>query len=193
MKVTRTSDHAGMSLLEMLGYVAVLGVVINLAASVFVNSSRLSALCTAALDRVAAVEEIRDEFTASVRESYRIRTSVGRYRTGTDYVVLDMARVPEDESTRRYVVFGPIESESRLSKLVIIDQGGTLSAEMFVTYRQELDSIQFSYDSDDVGTARLVTIEIEPKDIVGRGNKPPPHTFAAAMRGVATRGWEDGL
>jgi len=184
-KVTRTDKYAGMSLLEVLGYLAVVGVVINLAASVFISSSRLSVLCTAALDKVVAIEEIHDGFTTAVHESSRVCTGVGEYRTGAGHVVLEMAQVSDEEDTRRYVVFGPIGSDSRLSRLVIVEQDGTSSVESFSTYRQELDWIRFSYDSDDVERTRMVAMKIEPKEAVDRGMKRPPYTFVAAMRAVA--------
>ena len=174
-----------MTLIEVLGYVAVIAVVINLATSVFIRSSRLAALGTGALDRVNAVEDIRDGFIAAVRGSSGVSAGIGDHRSGSDRVVLTMPQRSGEDAVRRYIVFGPLRSDSRLSKLAVIEQDGKLSAESFVTYPQDLDSIRFSYDTVDSSESRLVMMDIETKRTVDRGRKRAPCRFAAAMRSVA--------
>ena len=174
-----------MTLIEVLGYIAIIAVVINLATSVFLSSSRLSAIGTAALDSVNAVEDIRDGFTSAVHRSSGVSAGIGEHRSGSERVVLTMPRGSDEEAAHRYVVFGPLSSDSRLSKLVVIEQDGKLSAESFVTYSQALDSIRFSYDTADSSEAKLVMMDIETKRTVDRGRKRAPCRFAAAMRSVA--------
>ena len=170
MQMTRTgsADRAGMTLLEVLGCIAILAVVINLAASVFITSTRLSVLGTSVLDKMCAVEDIRSEFVGAVRASTRVCSSVGKYRSGPDQIVLQMAQPGDQKGVKRYVVFGPIGSDSRLDKLVILEKDGKHTAERFVTYPIDLESIQFRY----------------------KRNNPPLHRFTAAMRNVSAAGRE---
>jgi len=181
----KRAGRKGMTLIEVLGYVAVIAVVINLATSVFIRSSRLAAMGTGALDTVNAVEEIRDEFTAAVRRSSGISARIGEHRSGSDRLVLTMPQLAGEEGVRRYVVFGRLSSDPRLSKLVVVERDGSLSAERFVTYRQDLDSIRFRYDMEDLREAKLVVMEIKTKRTVDRGKRQAPYGFTAAMRAVA--------
>ncbi|GAG14139.1 unnamed protein product, partial [marine sediment metagenome] len=181
----RRAGYKGITLIEMLGYIAVIAVVINLATSVFIRSSRLAAMGTGALDRVNAVEEIRDGFTAAVRRSSGISAGIGEHRSGSDRVVLTMPQLAGEEGVRRYIVFGLLGDDPRLNKLVVVERDGNLSAESFVTYRQDLDSIRFSYETEDLREAKLVVMEIETKRTVDRGKRRAPYRFTAAMRAVA--------
>ncbi len=188
MRLTRSAGKAGMTLLELLGCVAILAIVINLAASVFISSTRLSVLGTSALDKMWAVEEIRGEFVGAVRTSSGVCSGVGKYRSGTDQIVLETARPGDQKGVKRYVVFGPIRSDSRLDKLVIMEKDGKQSAERFVTYPLDLDSIQFKYDSNVPDRAHLVSLEINVRNEGSKQKTGRLHRFSAAMRGVPVAG-----
>ena len=185
MRPTRSAGKAGMTLLEVLGSVAVLAIVINLAASVFISSTRLSALGTSALDKMWAIEEIRSEFVSAVRASSGVRSGVGKYRSGTDQLVLETTRSGDQRGVKRYVVFGAIGSDSRLDKLVVLEKDGKQSAERFVTYPLDLDSIQFKYDSNVPGKAHLVSLEINIRNEGSKQKTGRLHRFSAAMRGIS--------
>jgi len=188
MRRTGSAGKAGMTLLEVLGCVAILAIVINLAASVFITSTRLSALGTSALDKMCAVEDIRSEFVGAVRTSSGVCSGVAKYRSGTDQLVLQIAPPGDQKGDKRYVVFGPIGSDSRLDKLVILERDGKQSAERFVTYPLDLDSIQFKYDSDVPDRAHLVSLEISVRNDGNKHKTGRLHRFSAAMRGVSAAG-----
>jgi len=174
----------GMSLLEVLCAAVLLAVVINLAARTFISSSRLAAFGTAALDKMVVLDTIHNDFVASVRGSGRLCSGIGRYRSGRDTVVLEMPQSVDESDVRRYIVFGPIESESRLSRLQIVEQGGEARVERFVTYRQALDSIRFSYDSDEIENVRQITMDIETRKVGNRSGTRPVNRCIATMRAV---------
>jgi hypothetical protein len=119
----------GMSLLEMLGYVAVLAVLFNVAAGAFLACSRLSAKGTTALDRSEAVEEIRAEFTEAVRGGSRIVPGVCSFRTGPEQVVLEMPSNHEEPNVKRYTVLGFLGKEARVSRMRISERYGNAPAE----------------------------------------------------------------
>jgi hypothetical protein len=188
MRLTGSPDRAGMTLLEVLGCIVILAVVINLAASVFITSTRLSVLGTSALDKMCAVEDIRSEFVGAVRASSAVCAGVGKYRSGPDQIVLQMAQPGDQKGVKGYVVFGPIGSDSRLDKLVILEKDGKHTAERFVTYPLDLDSIQFKYDSDVPHESRLASLEISARNNGNKQNNPLLHRFTAAMRNVSADG-----
>jgi hypothetical protein len=185
IRIKRSPNRAGMTLLELLGCAAILAVVINLAAQVFITSSRLSVLGTTSLDRAGVVEDIRDEFVAAVRQSSAIRSSVGNYRSDSEQLILALSPSARGGNAKRYTVFGYIGSESRLSKLVISEKDGAYAAERFVTYPVDLESVRFTYGRSVPQKARLVSLELRVKNEGSRREADVAHTFTAAMRGVS--------
>jgi hypothetical protein len=75
-----------------------------------------------------------------------------------------------------------------LDKLVILEKDGKHTAERFVTYPLDLDSIQFRYDSDVPHESHLASLEISVRNNGSKRNTPPLHRFTAAMRNVSADG-----
>lgn len=182
MNFRAARSGTGTSLLEMIAYVAIFGVVINLSVSVFVTSSRLSAFGIRALDQVGRIEEAGRVFTRAVRSSHGVSGSVGRYRTGPEQLVLQ-ATDPSG-STTRYIVLGPIQSPSKLSKLVISEDNGGYTLESLVTYALDLGSVAFTYDAADPRDARLVTMDLTTGAATPQQTEKGLRRFNAALRGI---------
>jgi len=123
------SSAAGTTLLECLGYIAMLGILINLAAGLFVTCMRLNGYGTDALDRIAAREELREGFVDTVREATRVINGIGPYRTSPDCVVLALPRLAGAPLEGRYAVLGPIRTNSRLTRLVVRKTNGVFEPE----------------------------------------------------------------
>jgi len=183
VRMRQGQSVAGMSLVEVLGCIAILGVVINLGASVFITSTRLCALGTTALDRMHVVEEIRDGFTGTVRESCAVVPTLSEYRSGNEQVILEMA--PTGRSEKRYAILGRFGCGSRLSRLVVVGEDGNYSVETFRTYPLDVDKIRFGYDKSAVQDVRLVSIEFDIKDEGQKRNKRTAHKFTASMRAIS--------
>lgn len=180
---------AGLSLLEMLGYVAIITVVINLSLSVFLSASRLSAVGTVALDRLTMVEYLNAEFRRTVREAGAVVPDVGAFETGPEHVVLAMPPRPGQSETARYVVFGEIGREKRLSRLEIIEKHGEYTTEAYSTYALPVESLRFEYDRDDPTRARLVTLEVDALNARKEIRKPPvTYRFVGALRSARAAG-----
>jgi hypothetical protein len=129
---------------------------------------------------MTGIEEIRTEFSDTVREAVGIRIRAGSYGTGPDTLVLEL---PCNQGTR-YAVFTRTDSAQQLSKLVFIQQDGKFSPEHFITYRPNLHKVRFEYDAADVVQARRVLLYLE----IDKGVEPKTpslgHTFYAAVRAV---------
>ena len=180
--------ECGMTLLEMLAYVAVLGILLNIAAGALMMCSRLSVKGTTAVDRANAIEEVRTEFTETVRAASAVRAGVCDYRTGPDQVVLEMPPGPDEPQARHYTVLGFLGTESRMSRLRIKEQDGNFSAEGLDTYRLPIESLKLSYDASEPANAHLVTIEVDVKDDRPIRGEPVLHRFSAAPRGIGKGG-----
>ncbi|HIJ65942.1 MAG TPA: hypothetical protein HPP77_08310 [Candidatus Hydrogenedentes bacterium] len=176
-------NAAGMTLLEVLGYVALIGVLINLGAGLFVTCLRLNAYGTDALDRIREIEYVREGFMQTIHEASAVCAGVAAYRTGPNQLVLELPAAPEDARVERYAILGPIRTDSRLTKLVIRGKQGEFEAEYCETYPRELDTITFDYDAENIENARLVTIEVTAKTGEAR-RLPARYAFSAALRSI---------
>ena len=181
---SRRERTAGTTLIEMIAYIAVLGVMISLCLSIFVTTSRLSLIGTGTLERMTGVEEIRKGFSETVREAVGVRAEAASYRTGPEVLVLEL---PCDHGAR-YAVFSRPGPDQRLSKLVFTEREGEFSPEHFVTYQQNLRTLQFAYDAANMAQTRRVSLRLE----IDKGVEPkipsPGHTFYAAIRAVDAGG-----
>jgi len=169
-------------LIEMLAYVAILAVGVNLCGSLFVTGSRLSALNTLVLDRLNGMAEIEREFTQAVRESYGVVPGVGNYTSNDVHVVLETETT---KGQRRYVVLGPLHDEEHLSKLVLLERDGVLEPEAMTTYRLPLVRMDFSYPP---GGGRGVQLDAMTQRERGERRKSMlERRFVAAPRGIKER------
>lgn len=108
------SETAGTTLLEMIAYVFILGIVINLCAQVFLSSSRLAAVeGGGAIERIETLDGMERDFRETVRECNGVVTDVAGFACDEKQAVL---RLPDGE---RFVVFGAPEGVQRLCKRTI--------------------------------------------------------------------------
>ncbi len=185
MKSSRTST-AGMTLLECLGYIAVFSVVINLGLSIFVSSTRLATLTTVALDRLNAVEDVREAFSRTVHEGAEVVSGIESYATGAEQLVLTYPPTPESDGWRRYVVFGRITSSAGLGRLDILEKNGTSKVDSLVNYALPVKTIEFKYDTERPTKARLITLEVDVPMSTSKDPRPPRmYRFASALRGIS--------
>ena len=178
-----SSQHraGGYSLLETLVYVAVLGIVLNIFASIFASNTRLSAVNTLALNRLRGIDEVQRVFRDAVREASGVAVGIGDYRSGEEQLVL---RVPQEEGTR-YIVLGALREDGRLCRLDVIERDGKLEAGYMATYPQVLSELRFVYDADKSGAAPLIAMEaVIRKEAGERAGRHVVHRFMGSPRAV---------
>ena len=158
----RTMRTEGMTLIEMLVYVAILGVILNVCLVLFINSTRLSLIGMQGLERFNGTERIRAEFTETVRRSDSVVAAVGAYRTSEEVVIVRLSKNHSDDAKTQYAVWGRIGKEDAFARLVLSEEENNLSIERFTPYALEMDGISFAYDQTPVEKARLVTLTISP-------------------------------
>ncbi len=96
----------GYTLLELLAYLSIFAVAINLAGSLFVSATRLHMLGDDAIARMQAVDEIAAAFTGAVHESLGVVESADGYVTSDDTLVLQL---PDT----RFAVLGRLRGDDR--------------------------------------------------------------------------------
>ena len=180
MRINKQLYNSGMSLLEVLGCIAVLGIIINLALSLFLDASRLNVLGTEALDKLRQTEEIRREFQEAVRECISVCEQAGSYKTGEDQLVLRAHPDAINGEEERYVILHTVQSPKRLRKIVLVKKNGILEGASVVTYPLEVDLARFTIDKQN-----LVSMDITLKRNSDRSKREPTiHRFTSFMRGV---------
>lgn len=183
---TYSQRESGYSLIEMLGYIAVLAVVINLSVSLFISTTRLSANVSLAFDRIEGIEEIREEFTSIVHEASSISPGVASYVTSEDRLVLVLPPLPGEEGASRFAILGELKGDGRFAKLILTARDGVFDTEYLATYGQEFTSQRFTYDTARPEEARLVRLELEVNNEGMKNTIPTINTFAASPRGLGS-------
>ncbi len=171
-------------------YVAVLAGTVDLAASVFMSSTRLSAMGKAALARIDAQEDIRADFADTVRMAQGVREGIGHYQSNAEQLVLALPPNPGQEDTRRYAVFGLLPEKQQFYRLVLVEEAnGDLRPDRAKSYARHFEQIQFDYgDSDNGIGARMISLSLEPVR-KKRGNRPPTiYRYCVAMRNFSGEG-----
>ncbi len=180
----RRDRRAGLSLVEVLMSVMIITMILTTFGKVFVSSVQLSALNALSLDRVLAASEVRREFTALVRASHGVAPRVGNHETGQDRIVL---RMPSADGPARYAVFGAIRGDNRLSRMDLVDDGGTFQIERLQTYALRVAEPVFTVAPPQRGGAVRISLEFQLRPDDGeRMPRPMKHHCIASPRGADT-------
>jgi type II secretory pathway pseudopilin PulG len=143
MMKRKRNKRSGYSLLEMLGYIAVLGIGINLCGGLLITGSRVNTLMTETLDRMEGIAEIESAFRASAGRASEVVDGTGAFKTSENTLVL---RVPGADGAARYIVLGPVLDPDRLSRIELVEKNGALENVWTKTYRQPVAYLRFDIE-----------------------------------------------
>jgi len=178
----KSRNEQGYSLIEMLAYVIVLGIIINISAPLFVSAMRLSKVGEAASDRLKGVEEIRSRISERVRGAVRVVPSTLDFESGEEQLILEM---PDDPVARR-VVFGTFNHPNQVSRLELIKEDGQWVPDFLATYRQRITGLRFTYDTVEPTDAALVRFVVEIDNKGMTNTVPAENLFAVALRSTGS-------
>ncbi len=174
-------NRAGYSLLELLVYVAVFAVAVNLFVSLLGTGSQLSALNTLSMSRMEGVREVQEEFTEFTRRASAVVSEVGEYKTGADRLVLKMPQAQEGEFD--YAVLGVLRESNRFAVMGLTEKEGAMEVVYMKTLRQPLETLEF--DVNQGGARPLVNLRVKVLGEEGERKQPFVEHFASATpRGV---------
>ena len=181
MNGRKKSQSGGYSLLEMLVYVAVLAVGINLFVSALSSGSRLSAVTTLQLGRIEGIRDVQDTFTGLVRRAAAVVPEAGAYTTGGQTVVLRMP--PGQPEGFSYIVIGAVRDPERFSVLGLNEAGDVWTSDYLRNLRQPLSQLRFEVNTDGVRPVVAMTVQVK-RDEGERGAEALVHRALATPRGA---------
>jgi prepilin-type N-terminal cleavage/methylation domain-containing protein len=171
--------NGGMTLFECMCALAVLTVLVSVLSQTFISTTRLSAASNRALDRVRYTAEIRDAFSAAVREAGRVADGVQDYKTGGDCLVLELSPAA-DTGARRYAVLRRTEA-GKFVRLDIEERDGVCTTTYLKTYALWTMAVRFKATAD----ARLVSMEMDVQNAAQSPNRPAVvYRYSATMRSM---------
>ena len=177
-----TADNRGYTLLELLAYIFVLAIIVNMSVTLFLNAKRLSILGEMAFERIIGVDEIGREFTNAVLQSDEIVNALNAIVTDEECLILSQPV----EAGRRYVVFRAVDEGRYLRAEEYAEDGEGLSLEKLKTFRLPIAGLRFEYGSERPEQSRTVRLRLY-IDTKGTPNTTPSENLFIA----SLRGWRD--
>jgi hypothetical protein len=177
----QTSRNAGIALLETLGYIAILGVLINLALSTFVSAGRLTSLGNAARSRIEGISELDRGFRGAVREAVGTEVRAGVYEASETVLVLRLPDGPNGE--RRHTVVGDLRGTGRLARVTFSENGSESRIESATTYTPMI----LKHGFKQAGNGRLITLTVTIDNAGFANTIPAENTFVASMRAAGAQ------
>ena len=162
-------DAAGYTLIELLAYLSVFAVVVNLAGSLFVSAGRLRMMGNEALERMQALDEMGRRFTDAVHESSGVAREADGFTTSDETLVLNL---PHD----RYAVMGRLRGDDRFVTMKFA-AGAPGTPEFLKTFSYPVEHMIYS-----VGARGDVTMRVRLRNDAPHGGAE--HTFVAMPRSV---------
>ena len=178
----RLRRNEGYTLLEMIAYIGLMAVVINLAAGAFLNQHRLNIAGVEALDRVREMDRLSGDVRGLIRQAEAVLPEGAGWTTSEEALVL--ALPPQGEDGDRIAVLGLLGPEDRFGWVIfegetVIRAGG---------YRLDFEEARFTFDAGDPVSARRVTLELTPAYTFGEKREPFPRYVTGALRNA--RSWD---
>jgi type II secretory pathway component PulJ len=181
MKTPKRSSRrrAGFTLIELLMYTIGLAIIVNLCATMFVSSSRISGVGTSAMKRMEDLQEVHQGFLKAIREAEGIADQVASYRSSEDQLVL---RLSPSEGQARYGVIGRLRSDTHLSYMEFTQEGDTFEPDSLHTWQLPIAKATFSYNQTQPWDATLIQLDVTPESVFADGKDSQVRRFIAAPR-----------
>lgn len=172
-------NNAGYSLLELLAYVFILGIIVNLSVSLLLTTKRLTDVGELAFDRIRTVEEIGREFRSAVRASSMVVAELNATQSDGSHLVLAQFGL----NGPRYVVFRMSEDGEFLSIEEYAKPDGEFVLEKLKTLALTGTAVRFEYTAAEPAAARTVRLVVDIDNEGTRNTVPAENVFVASLRG----------
>ncbi len=178
------NGQLGITLVEILAYAAVMLVVINLGATLFVSVLRMHDAGTTALEQAQVLRHFNAEFRRVVSESVALRPAAGAFETSEGVAVLELPPDPANGEAR-YAVFERIEHDDGfgLRRLVLQQTPEGLEAAYMKTYQIPFKALAFEF-GDENAPARAVTVRFALSSEDNPQRAAPERIITTALGGI---------
>jgi prepilin-type N-terminal cleavage/methylation domain-containing protein len=174
----RMNSQRGMTLIEVLAYVAVFAITINLLSVAFIDTTRFVRYADKRLETAGQIDELVSTFQQDLRSAAAIVAAAGDYQTGPDTLVLSAPAFGEG----CYLIYMLEPRLKRLARMVLEEQDGRLVPLNIKSPRIELEDVRFTYDSQETSRARYVNAEFVPGGWHDPRKTVQPISVVAALR-----------
>lgn len=171
----------GYSLLEMLGYVAVLAIGINLCGSLLITGNRITSVVTGQLDAIHGIEETEQLFVNAVHCADGLEEHIGGYTAGVNTLIL---RSVEPDGSTRYILLGNLMGPHCFSRMDLVSRNGKLELDSMKTAGQMVEYCRFSADTSNAVPVMSMTLKRKAEQGEPE-NRIMEHHFMATPRGIA--------
>mgnify|MGYP003646086873 CR=1 FL=1 len=182
MNEKKRHRQRGFSLLELLVYIVIFAMGVNLCVSALGTGARLSSTTALQLGRIEGIRAIQETFTGYVRRAAAVSPGAGGYNTGPDRVVLQMP--PDQPEGFDVLVLGAVRDPSLFSVLGLKNVEGTWTEVYMKTLRQPLGKQELTIDHS--GIRPLVSLDLQ----VGQEEGERARTFLVHRSSAVPRGME---
>ena len=162
----------GYTLLELLAYVAILAVFLNITAGLYLSTNRLMVRSDLAIDRASGIAEIETAFREAVASASTIADAVGPLRSDESLLILRRASITEE-----WIALGAITSPNRFSVATYALVNGAPEMTSLKTFSQPILRSKFIADAS--SPLLRLAIGIESKGTTNTVS--PENTFMAAL------------
>lgn len=149
----------GMTLLEMLAYIAGLAIFINICAVAFIQGNRLMQVGETALLRMNAASAIQRDFTQAVREAVSVEAERSGFVSGSAQVVLRMPSNPDDPGAIPFILFATSEDGFPYMNRYVL-RNGALEVDRSRRYAVPFEVVEFTYDRSPGQGTRTVHLNL---------------------------------
>ena len=174
--------NKGYAMVEVIAYVALVTLAINLGASAFLNQHRLNVAGMEALDRIREMERLSNDVRGLIRRAETVLPEGAGWSASEDVLVL--ALPPEGDGEDRIAIVGVLGPEDWFGWLIVEDGAAVRAA----SYRLDFEQVRVSLDADEWAEVRRVTFEFTPAYAFGEKREPIPRYVTAALRNAGPGG-----
>jgi type II secretory pathway pseudopilin PulG len=141
MNSPRRDRTRGATMVELVVYIAILAVMVNLAVGTFASAMRLNTRGMETLETARALGVVQEDFRRTVREAVALPDAAGIWTSDGDTLVIELA--PEG-GNRRYAVFGVLDDPAQISRhLFSVRPDGSVEPLAMRTYNLNVGSVAF--------------------------------------------------
>ena len=167
----------GITLIELIAYMAILIVVTQLISSIFLKSTIINEHGNKYIYSLQEVSLLQSTIKNDLREAIEIIPSLNEYKTSDTSIILRTFSAYDPANADQYIIYQFIPEANRLDKITLIDLKSSRHAVWTITWpvrlsyleisteeigRRSFNSkfrgVRFTYNNEDVSQASLVTV-----------------------------------
>ena len=171
MIASRRQNALGATLIEMLAYIVIMGIVLNICGTTFVQTTRLASLTTTYAMRQQAEGAFAEDFVRAVHGASRVLPNAGAAVTREDQVVLDAPDGP--------IVVGVAGKFPAIWKLEC--ENGVWRVRSIRSYPFTA-RLRFEFDTAEPAAARRVKLHLDGPPRKDADDAANPRVLVAAFR-----------